>query len=314
MTRREKNKTDQISLDFETQQKSDFLLGRNSSMFMEDISFRRYSIKEKFLLISLESKTPDEVIDFLSNKITTFRHRNNWRNRLNLNDAVLELLETISGKLVHNGNCIIEKIYEDGNLVCLKVVRGEVIIKRKNVIQLVPANIAKEINSKTKVFIPRTKCFVLEFPEEICSSKDFKYILQQMVEIDSRDPMYSIMNPSDLSKTNGYDAVAHRDKLDIVLRKLTRKISWHHREQFSSVDKFSNYYSTLRALKFKKTRVIMLNHLFKFLKLIVENSFTDTTLNITYSKTIEDIDNIISDYQEGEFSHEVHMQIIQEYL
>ncbi|PQB06904.1 hypothetical protein BST83_06870 [Polaribacter filamentus] len=309
----EKSKTDQISLDFDTP-RSDFLLKHNSSMFIQDLSFSKYSIKEKFLTISLESKIQDEVVDFLSNKITTFRYRNNWGNRLNLNDAVLELLETISSKLVHNGNCIIEKIYEDGNLICLKVVRGEVIIKRKNVIQIIPANIAKEINYKTKVFIPKAKCFILEFPEEICSSKDFKYILEQMVKIDSKDPMFSIMNSSNLSKVKGYDGMKHRDKLDIILRKLTRKISWHHREQFSSRDKFSNYYSTLRALKFRKTRVIMLNHLFDFIKLIVEDSFPDTKLNIAYSKTIEDIDNIISDYEKGEFSHELHMQIIQEYL
>lgn len=310
----EKNNTDQISLDYDKQQRSDFLLRHNSSMFMEDISFSRYKIKEKFLSISLESKKQDEVIDFLSNKITTFRYRNHWGGRLNLNDAVLDLLETISGKLVHNGNCVIEKIYEGGNLSRLKVVRGDVIIKRKNVIQIIPADIAKKMNYKTKVFIPKSKCFILQFPEEICSSKDFKYILEQMLKIDSKDPMFSIMNPSNLSKIKGYDAMKHRDKLDIILRKLTRKISWHHREQFSSRDKFSSYYSTLRSLKFRKTKVIMLNHLFNFIKLIVEDSFTDTKLNITYSKTLEDIDNIISDYKKGKFSHDLHMQIIQEYL
>ena len=309
----EKNNSNQISLNFDTP-RSDFLLRHNSSMFLEDLSFSRYSIKEKFLSISLESKNQDEVIDFLSNKITTFRYRNHWGNRLNLNDAILELLETISNKLVYNGNCVVEKIYEDGNLSRLQVIRGEVIIKRKNVIQIVPVDIAKEMNCKTKVYIPKNKCFILEFPKEICSSKDFRYILEQMVKIDSKDPMFSIMNPSNLSKTRGYDAMEHRDKLDIILRKLTRKISWHHREQFSSRDKFSNYYSILRALKFRKTRVIMLNHLFDFIKLIVEGSFTDTKLNMTYSKTIKDINNLISNYEKGEFSHELHMQIIQEYL
>lgn len=309
----EKSKTDQISLDFDIP-RNDFLLKHNSSMFIQDLSFSKYSIKEKFLAISLESKIQDEVVDFLSNKITTFRYRNNWNNRLNLNDAVLELLETISSKLVHNGNCIIEKIYENGNLNRLKVIRGEVKIKRNTIIQIVPIDIAKKMNCDTKIIIPKSKCFILEFPKEVCSSKDYKNILEQMVKIDSKDPMLSILNPSNLSKIKGYDPMKHRDKLDIILRRQTRKISWHHREQFSSRDKFSNYYSNLRALKFRKTRVIMLNHLFDFIKLIVENSFTDTKLNITYSKTIEDIDNIISDYEKSKFSHELHMQIIQEYL
>lgn len=309
----EKNKTDQISLDFDIP-RNDFFLRHNSSMFIEDLSFSKYSIKKKFLTVSLESENQDEIIDFLSNKITTFRYRNHWGNKLNLNDAILELLETISNKLTNYGNCVIEKISEDGNLCRLKVIRGEVIIKRKNIIQIVPLDIAKEMNCKTKISIPKNKCFILEFPKEVCSSKEYKYILEQMVKIDSKDPMFSIMNPSSLSKAKGYDAMKHREKLDIILRRFTRKISWHHREQFSSRDKFSNYYSTLRSLKFRKTRIILLNHILGFIKLIVENSFTDDTkLNIAYSKTINDIDTIINDYENGKFSHELHMKIITEY-
>jgi hypothetical protein len=309
----EENNQGQISIDFDNP-RTDFLLKHNSSMFVEDLSFSRYNIKEKFLSISLESKNQDEVIDFLENRISTFRYRNHRGKKLDINDAVLELLQTISIKLVHNGNCVIEKIYEDGNLSHLKVIRGEVVIKRKNIIQIIPVDIAKGLNCKTKIFIPKNKCFILEFPKEICTTKDYKYILEQMVKIDSKDPLFSIMNPSNLSKVKGYDSMKHRDKLDIILRRHTRKISWHHREQFSSRDKFSNYCSTLRSLKFRKTKIILLNHIFDFIKLIVENSYEDTELNITYSKTIKDIDNIIKNFENGKFSHELHMQIIQEYL
>lgn len=309
----ENKKTDQLSLDFETQ-RGDFLFRHhNSSMLIEDLSFSKYSIKEKFLSVSLESGNKEEIIDFLTNKITTFRYRNHLRNKLNLNDAVLELLETISNQLVTYGNCVLEKISEDGNLSRLKVIKGEVIIKRKNVIQIVPNNIAKEMNCKTKVLIPKDKCFILEFPKEICTPKDYKYILEQIVKIDSKDPIFSIMNPSNLSKVKGYNVMNHKDKLDLILRRLTRNVSWHHREKFSSGDKFSNYYSTLRSLKFRKTKIIILNHIFDFIKLIIENSFKETKINITYSKTIDDIDTIISDFEKGKFSHELHMQIIMEY-
>ncbi len=90
-----------------------------------------------------------------------------------------------------------------------------------------------------------------------------------MAEIDGKDPMLSILNPSSLSKVNGYDAKKHRYILDLTLRQLTKKLSWHHREQFSSRDKFSDYYSTLRSLKFRRTKIILLNLFFDFIKLLL---------------------------------------------
>lgn len=309
-----KYKQGQISLDFDTP-RSDYIHRHNSSMFMEDLSMSRYRIKEDFLSISLESENQDEIADFLSNQVTTFNYRNRWGNRLNLNEELLELLETISDKLVNEGNCVIEKIFdENGSLTRLKVIRGEVKIRSEKVIQVIPKNIAKELKSKTKISIPKSKCFILEFPEEICSIKDYKNILEQMLKIDSKDPLFSVLNPSNLSKAKGYDAMKHRENLDIILRRLTRKISWHHREQFSSGDKFSYYYSILRSLKFKRTKLQMLNHIFKFIEQIVNELFPEANLKIAYEKTISDIDKIIENYKNGEFPHELHMQIIREYL
>ncbi|WP_422104486.1 hypothetical protein [Winogradskyella sp.] len=304
----------QLSLDYDVPRNDNFLR-HNTFMFIEDLSISKYSIKDEYLSISLETNLEEEITNFLANNVTTFRFRNNyWSRRSNFNDELLELIETISNQLINKGFCVFEKVYEREKLVRLKVVMGEYKIKRNNIIQIIPDDVAAKIKSNTKVFIPKEKCFVLEFPKRLCSSKEYLNILKKMVEIDGKDPMLSILNPSNLSKVSGYDAMKHRYKLDLTLRQLTKKLSWHHREQFSSRDKFSDYYSTLRSLKFRRTKIILLNHIFDFIELIIEEIFDKTTLDISYNKTLEDIDKIIKDYEKGIFTNDLHLKIIKEFM
>ena len=308
----EKNKTDQISIEFSTT-RDDSYSRLNSSMFLEDMAFSRYRIKKEYLSTILKCENPEEVIDFLSNRISIFRYRNRWGDRLNLEDSVLDLIEFISARIARNGYCVFEIIKGGDDLTKLKVVLGDIQVKKKEVVQLIPSDIAKELNCKTKISIPRTKCFLIEFPKVICSGKKYKKILKEMGEIDDNDPMYSILNPSNLTKIEGYDPMKHRKKLDLILRQLTRDTSWHHREHSSSRDIFSNYYVTLRSLRFKRTKIILLKHIFDFIESIVANIFEGPILKIEYAKTIEDIDKIIENYEIGKFTHEQHMKIITEY-
>jgi len=309
-----KIKSEQLSLDYDVP-RNDILLRHNSSMFIEDLSISKYSIKDEYLSISLESNKEEEITSFLTNNVTTFRFRNNyWMNKSNFKDEILELIETISNQLINKGHCVFEKVYSEGKLTRLKVVMGEIKMKRNNIVQIIPNDIATKTKSKTKILIPKEKCFTLEFPKSLCSKNEYLIILKKMAEIDAKDPMFSILNPSNLSKVKGYDVMKHRDRLDIILRSLTKDLSWHHREQFSSNEKFSNYYSTLRSLKFRRTKIILLNHIFDFIKLIIENTFDETTLNINYSKTLIDINKIIDDYENGKFTNDLQLQIIQEFM
>ncbi|MHA7843014.1 MAG: hypothetical protein ACX93I_06815 [Winogradskyella sp.] len=307
-------KDGQLSLDYDVPRNENFLR-HNTSMFIQDLSISKYSIKNEYLSLSLITEVEEDITNFLVNNITTFRYRNNyWSRRSNFSDEILELIETISNQLINKGFCVFEKIYDEGKLARLKVVVGEYKIKRNNIIQIIPNDIASKIKSNTRVFIPKEKCFILEFPKRLCSSKDYLYILKKMAEIDAKYPMFSILNPSNLSKVNGYDAMKHRYKLDLALRQLTKKISWHHRAQFSSRDKFSNYYSTLKSLKFRRTKIILLNHIFDFIKSIIEEIFDGTTLDISYTKSLDEINKIIKDYEKGIFTNDQHLKIIKEFM
>ncbi|MFK7833468.1 MAG: hypothetical protein AB8B52_09330 [Winogradskyella sp.] len=309
-----KIKEGQLSLDYESP-RSDFLLKFNSSMFIQDLSISKYSIKDEYLSISLESKKEEEISEFLANKVTTFQYRNQyWMNSSNLEDEILQLIETISNQLTNKGHCVFEKVYDEGKLSRLKIVTGEVEVKMNNVVQIIPDEIALKNESKSRISIPKEKCFIIDFPKSICSRKEYLNILKKMHEIDSKNPIHSILNPTSLNKANGYDMMKHRDKLDIILKRSTKNISWHHREQFSSKEKFSSYYSTLRSLKFRRTKIILLNHIFDFIKLIIENVFDETSLKISYSKTLDEIDNIILDYEKGKFTREQNLKIIKEFM
>lgn len=306
----EKNKTDQISIEYNMSH--DVSYSRiNSSMFLEDIAISRYRIKKEYLSTSLHCENPEEVIDFFSKRI--FRFRNRWGDRLNLEDSVLDLIEFVSSRIAYTGYCIFEIIKEGNNLTGLKFIPGDIEVKKNEVVQIIPNDMAKKLNCKTKISIPRTKCFLIEFPKTICSSKKYKKILTKMAEIDDKDPMFSILSPSNLSKIDGYDPIKHRKQLDLILRRITSDTSWHHREHFSSRDIFSNYYTILRSLKFKRTKLILLKHISDFVESMMENIFDRPILKIQYDKTIEDIEEIIENYENGKFSHELHMKLISEY-
>jgi hypothetical protein len=242
----------------------------------------------------------------------------NWRERgsrtNNIQEIIADLLDSISRELVHNGHCIFEKIHnqETKELLCLKIISGNTKIKRANVIQTLSKKMSYENKTKRKVYIPKSKCFIIKFPKEVTSEKNYLKMLDTMFKIDSKNPLHSFLKPTNLNKTNGYDFMDHRERLDIILRKLTNPISWHHREQFSN-DKFSTYYSTLSDLNFRRTKMLMMQHILFFIKDMTERIFSDAVLSIKYYKKIEDLDRIIHNYKLGEFSSELHTNIIENY-
>lgn len=300
-------KTDQISYDFRNQEFQYNRNGHNVSMFLDDLSFSRYSIKDRS--VKIEVTTPDEA--FLVASINEkFPINDSWRN--NLSESILNFFALISGELAHNGFCIFEKvcILNSSKFIALKLIKGKLTLKKEKIIQYVPNE--KGNNSK-KIIIPLDKCFKIEFPNDICTFKEYVKVLTKMREIDTKNPMFSILNPSELNKITEYNPLEHNKKLDLVLWNLTKKISWHHRSQFSRKELFTGYYLTLRDLKFKKTKLILMYHIFNFIEEIIEKVFDETKISINYIKKIEDIDELIENFKKGNFSQQDYLKAIGEY-
>lgn len=306
----EKIKTDQISIEFQSDNNNHFSKPK-SFMFIEDVGISKYRIKNTYLSTDLACENPEKVINFLSKNILIFHRANQWGGTLNLKESILDIIETISSRLAIKGYCVFEKITSTDGRLTLKIIQGDVIVRNKKVIQIIPKDNTQKLSNKS--IIPKSKCFIIEFPNKICSSKQYRKLLTQIGKIDLKNPLHSALNPTKLSSLPGYNTIVHHEKLELYLKRLTRKISWHHRENFSPSDNFSNYYSTLRSLKFIRTKIILLNHISDFVESIVADIFGNSILKIHYLKTLNEIELIIKNYEDGEFTRDLHLQIIQEF-
>ncbi|MEN3324322.1 hypothetical protein VP395_11340 [Mariniflexile soesokkakense] len=304
--------TDRVSIEFKEDMDRDFFLRHNTSMLLDDLKVSRYNFRDDSVDLSIDSKIED-IVNIIDEKFPDYNF-NSWR--IDLTNTILDFFDVISDELVKNGICVFEKVCnsDDGVFNSLSIVNGKKEIKRKLIVQQIPKNISIKNNINKSVSIPIDKCFVLEFPKTICTKKQYIRILDNVKNIDSKDPVLTVINSTDLSRTQGYDVWDHRKKLDLILWQMTKKISWHHRQHYSSKELFSNYYMTLKNLKFYKTKLILVEHIFNFIKHVIENIFEETTFNFKLKKSLEDIDLIIDDFKKGNFTHQQYMGVISDYF
>lgn len=279
------------------------------SMLMQDLSFNTFQHRKGLIIFSLEANDSNTTLDEITNIFKL--NPDTWRGKAT--DVVLiELFLLIANKLIKDGICCFEKNSSIANntLTSVKLIDGDTKRKWNFIKQSLPKDIEKK-----SVKIPIDKCFILEFPHELCTTKQYSSVIKNIKEIDSKDsPMLSILsNHSKLNKIKGYDAIAHNEYIELITWQLTKDISWHHRSQFSQKEIFSSYYLTLRDLKFKKTKLLLMYHVFKFMENMIEEIFNDVKLKINYIKNIEDINLLIDNFEKGNFTHEDYVQAIKDY-
>lgn len=309
-----KSKTNQQSIDLRYQGYNPQykLGGHNISMLLDDLSFSKYDLKDELITVSVNPDIENQLEKSIRETFPI--SKDSWNT--NLSDSLFDFFSLISSKIVHEGFCVFEKVTiideTQSDLVYLKLINGDLEIKKTKIIQNISKEQAERIGCKTKITIEKEKCFIIDFPDKICSRKSYLKILKEIKKIDAKDPMFSILNPTPLNGINGYDTLTHRRYLDLVLWNLTKKISWHHRSQFSQKEIFSNYYLTLRDLKFKRTKLIFMNHIFRFIERVIEELFQET-ITIIYFKDISDIDQLISDFMSGNFTNKDYLKAISDY-
>ncbi|QGK75030.1 hypothetical protein [Flavobacterium sp. SLB02] len=278
------------------------------SMLMQDLSFDKFEHRKGLITFTLEAQDSNTILEEITNIFKL--HPDTWRG--NSTEVVLiELFLLIANELIRDGICCFEKNSSISNntLVSIKLIDGNIKRKWNSLKQSVP----KSIGNKS-VKIPIDKCFILEFPHQICTTKQYSSVIKSIKEIDSKDsPMLSVLNPSKLSKIKGYDSITHHNYIELKTWGLTKDISWHHRSQFSQKEFFSSYYMTLRDLKFKKTKLLLMYHIFKFMENMIEEVFDDVKLKINYIKNIEDINLLIDNFEKGNFNLENYTQAIRDY-
>lgn len=302
--------TNQISIEFRYPYDYHYKEARyfHHSMLMQDLSFDTFQHKKGLITFTLEAQDSNAVLDEIINVFEL--HPDTWQG-ISTEVVLIELFLLIANKLIRNGICCFEKnsSITSNALINIKLIDGNIKRKRNFIKQSLPKDIEKK-----SVKIPIDKCFILEFPKQLCTTKQYSSVIKSIKEIDSKDsPMLSILNPSKLSKIKGYDNIAHHNYIELITWGLTKDISWHHRRQFSQKEIFSTYYLTLRDLKFKKTKILLMYHIFKFMENMIEEVFNDVKLKINYIKNIEDINLLIDNFEKGNFSHEDYIKASRDY-
>lgn len=289
----EKIKTDKISLEVNSSYDS----SHNLTMFIEDLKFSKYRVKDGKLNIEVKydvNKTSES--DIIERVRSLFNiHKGFWRNELN--EVLLTVIENIWYEVISEGYCVLERVkdFDNGEEVLL-IINEINDIGKKNILQ----KYYSLEGGKKYVKIPLNKCYFLKFPEEICNYKQYRKILSEIKNIDKKDPMFSVLNPTGLKNIKGYDYIEHKKKLNEILFSITKDISWDFRSRFSS--EFSDYYIMRRNLLFKKNKLILFNHVTNFVKGIVEKSFQELEVNFKFHKSILDIDNQVQRLENGNYS------------
>jgi hypothetical protein len=303
----ENKATDQISINFQYPYQYNRESLFNYNMLIDDLSFNKYRYSNGEINFDLESDNVSEAMEKIIEKFELCT--DSWRN-LNTNNEILDFFILISNTLIYDGICCFERIssVQNNKLESIIKVKGDIRKKNGFIIQKLP----KEVGNKS-VRIPSNKCHVLEFPEEICTTTEYLNIMKKIRAIDSKDPILSILNPSPLNKIKDYDAFKHKKYLELILWKITKKISWHHRSNFSQKEDFSNYYTILRDLNFKKNKLILMNHVFRFIEKMINEEIEGVKLSITFTKSIDDIELLINNFKIGHFKTDEYLKTIKDY-
>lgn len=301
------DENDQISIDFQYPYQYHRETFFNYNMLIDDLCFSKYGYNRDEISFNLESDNPSTDLEDIFAKFEF--PRDSW-GRINANSEILEFFVSISNALICDGICCFERIssLKDNKVERIRMIKGDLRKKKKCIVQHLP----KELGNK-RVKIPLNKCYVLEFPNEICSTNEYLKTMEKIKKIDSKDPVLSILNPSHLSKVKGYDPFEHKNYLELILWKLSKKISWHHRSYASHKEFFSNYYTSLRDLNFKKNKLILMNHVFRFMEKMIDEEMKGVKSSITFTKSLDDIELLIMNFKTGNIKSDDYLQAIRDY-
>ena len=305
--------TDRISQENFAHGENSGLGSLNYSMLIEDFAISRYRLKDNKLSIKLTGVKAEEIKMDLSNLLRFDQYGLDMHSE-KFEQIIMYTIESTSNHIVNNGHCIFEKIYkkskrENKRLVSLRPISGKTLISRKYVTQI----FTNEDNKIIKLKIPITKCYIVEFPIIICSEKKYLNTLKRIKGIDKRNPLKSIFDTNFDSKSS-YDVWEHRRVLDLKLWEITKDISWHHRSQYSNKEMFSNYFLSLVDMEFKRNKILLLEHILKFIESIINDLFKNIEVNISYQKNHTDIEKEIEDFKRGNFNQDRYIKIIKDYF
>lgn len=194
------------------------------------------------------------------------------RHSATFNDIVLETIKLIANHLTHKGYVIFEFVtsidINDETIYKLNTVfSAELKLKKNNVIQVLHPNVAEQQSTKS-ISIPKSKCYIIEFPSVLGGKEKYLKFLEDFRMIENESPMMAFFrNP--LNGQPGYDSAEHQRLNDLEFWRKSKQYGWHHRGDSNKM--FSSYYYIYRHLNFKKTKIILRDYIIEQLNSIIRS-------------------------------------------
>lgn len=244
--------------------------------------------------------------NLISSAIKKFLPTNEYYNDHDLSDQIHKSIEDIAGWMLDDGSAALELVsYEEGSednqlTFSLELIYGEsVSINKRRVIQKIPKT-ALEYAGPQEIEIPIEKCCIINFPPTLGGKTKYSKFLKTMNETSKSSPFMNFID-GPLSKVPGYDVSEHFRLNSILIRKATKDYSWTHRGNDEKI--FSNFHYIYRYLKFKKTKILLRDHIIselnKFLILVSPSLGFRTQIVATGLPTIQDVDTKIGRWMSG---------------
>lgn len=233
-----------------------------------------------------------------------------------LNEIIQSIIRYIAYNLVNYGCIVLELIevkdFKDEISYKFVPVYGEVVkVKRKKIIQIIPALLAKELEISRTVEIPKEKCFVIEFPEILGGKKEYLKFLSEFEDLGRQSPMMNYRNDP-LANNSNYDLLEHQKMHKIELWSKSKKFNWNHRGNEDSL--FSSYYYVYRYLNFKKAKFQLRDYIIDQTKELVV--FLSKKLDYNLELTVEglipikEIDERLEEWNSGQINRSTFNDIL----
>lgn len=240
-----------------------------SWMFIQDFHQSILPIqrsKQENLTIEIEPKDPSLealIIEILGDSRPFMRE--------DFTKTIIDFTEQIASYVTHYGFIVFEYVtYKDINdnlSYRLKIIQGEETkIRKRKVIQLIPHEAVKEFSLPKEIEIPKSKCYVIEFPNSLGGKKDYIKFLREFKEFGSKTPFMNYFK-NKLVGQPGYDLNEDQRTHELELWKLTNKFGWHHRANSNKL--FSQYHYVYRYLRFKRNKIVLRDSLLENVKGII---------------------------------------------
>lgn len=151
-----------------------------------------------------------------------------------------------------------------------------------------------------KIKIPKTKCIVIQFPETLGGTANYLQSLYEFKDLEKMNPMRNYLKGS-FSDFSLYNLNDHHKLFQLESWKRSKFLNWHHRG--SNDELFSSFYHTFRRLAFKKSRILLRDHVIsEILNLvnILSNKLNkEIDLKIAKFVKLEDIEEKIEGWKKG---------------